>query len=574
MSSAGPKILLVVGGGIAAYKSCELVRLIRKGGGDVTCVLTQGGQQFVTPMALAALSENEVHTTLWDLKNEAEMGHIQLSREADLVVVCPATADLMAKMAAGIADDLATTLILATDKPVMIAPAMNVRMWEHEATQRNLKWLQQAGVNVLHPDEGAMACGEFGYGRLPEPEVIWAEIAGHFGIEVEVPRKTADVAPTVEEEVPEAEDEIEAIEPEPAPKGGGLGGLLASIIPRSTAKRSAEEIEAEYLEEEEAAAAAEDAEAEGEEQICEASEEEELAQPDLDAGPLLAKKGGASSAPPTDPEAINHTVKTGTGDAEPEPIEGDDFEGAPPARPEDVEVAEEDALGGESFKVKKGHQPLKGKHMLVTAGPTWEAIDPVRYIANRSSGKQGFAIAAAAAALGAKVTLVAGPVSLRTPDGVDRVDVESAVQMSDAVKKAMPADIAVMVAAVADWRPKEYRDEKMKKRGSAPPALVLEENPDILTNVAASDNRPKLVVGFAAETEDLLDNAKRKRKRKAADWIVANDVSGDVMGGDLNTVQIVREGSVDTIEEMPKMDVAMALVEKMAEALAERQEDA
>ena len=574
MSSAGPKILLVVGGGIAAYKSCELVRLIRKGGGDVTCVLTQGGQQFVTPMALAALSENEVHTTLWDLKNEAEMGHIQLSREADLVVVCPATADLMAKMAAGIADDLATTLILATDKPVMIAPAMNVRMWEHEATQRNLKWLQQAGVNVLHPDEGAMACGEFGYGRLPEPEVIWAEIAGHFGIEVEVPRKTADVAPTVEEEVPEAEDEIEAIEPEPAPKGGGLGGLLASIIPRSTAKRSAEEIEAEYLEEEEAAAAAEDAEAEGEEQICEASEEEELAQPDLDAGPLLAKKGGASSAPPTDPEAINHTVKTGTGDAEPEPIEGDDFEGAPPVRPDDVEVAEEDALGGESFKVKKGHQPLKGKHMLVTAGPTWEAIDPVRYIANRSSGKQGFAIAAAAAALGAKVTLVAGPVSLRTPDGVDRVDVESAVQMSDAVKKAMPADIAVMVAAVADWRPKEYRDEKMKKRGSAPPALVLEENPDILTNVAASDNRPKLVVGFAAETEDLLDNAKRKRKRKAADWIVANDVSGDVMGGDLNTVQIVREGSVDTIEEMPKMDVAMALVEKMAEALAERQEDA
>lgn len=574
MSSAGPKILLVVGGGIAAYKSCELVRLIRKGGGDVTCVLTQGGQQFVTPMALAALSENEVHTTLWDLKNEAEMGHIQLSREADLVVVCPATADLMAKMAAGIADDLATTLILATDKPVMIAPAMNVRMWEHEATQRNLKWLQQAGVNVLHPDEGTMACGEFGYGRLPEPEVIWAEIAGHFGIEVEVPRKTADVAPTVEEEVPEAEDEIEAIEPEPAPKGGGLGGLLASIIPRSTAKRSAEEIEAEYLEEEEAAAAAEDAEAEGEEQICEASEEEELAQPDLDAGPLLAKKGGASSAPPTDPEAINHTVRTGTGDAEPEPIEGDDFEGAPPARPEDVEVAEEDALGGESFKVKKGHQPLKGKHMLVTAGPTWEAIDPVRYIANRSSGKQGFAIAAAAAALGAKVTLVAGPVSLRTPDGVDRVDVESAVQMSDAVKKAMPADIAVMVAAVADWRPKEYRDEKMKKRGSAPPALVLEENPDILTNVAASDNRPKLVVGFAAETEDLLDNAKRKRKRKAADWIVANDVSGDVMGGDLNTVQIVREGSVDTIEEMPKMDVAMALVEKMAEALAESQEDA
>jgi len=571
LSGTGPKILLVVGGGIAAYKSCELVRLIRKGGGDVTCVLTQGGQQFVTPMALAALSENEVHTTLWDLKNEAEMGHIQLSREADLVVVCPATADLMAKMAAGIADDLATTLILATDKPVMIAPAMNVRMWEHEATQRNLQWLQQAGVKVLHPDEGAMACGEFGYGRLPEPEVIWSEIAGHFGIEVEVPEKAEPVAleAAVEEEIleEEAEAEVEAIEPEVAPRGGGLGGLLASIIPRSTAKRTADQIEAEYLEEQEAAAAEEEAVGE-----CEA-EQEVPADPVADAGPLLASKGAASSAPPTDPAAINHTVKTGAGDAEPESIDGDEFDGVP-AMPADIEVAEEDALGGGVFKVKKGHQPLKGKHMLITAGPTWEAIDPVRYIANRSSGKQGFAIAAAAAALGAKVTLVAGPVSLRTPDGVDRVDVESAVQMSDAVKKALPADIAVMVAAVADWRPKEYRGEKMKKRGSAPPALVLEENPDILTNVAAGENRPKLVVGFAAETEDVLDNAKRKRKRKAADWIVANDVSGDVMGGDMNRVQIISEDGVDTLEEMPKMDIAMALVEKMAETLQGEKEDA
>jgi len=571
LSGTGPKILLVVGGGIAAYKSCELVRLIRKGGGDVTCVLTQGGQQFVTPMALAALSENEVHTTLWDLKNEAEMGHIQLSREADLVVVCPATADLMAKMAAGIADDLATTLILATDKPVMIAPAMNVRMWEHEATQRNLQWLQQAGVKVLHPDEGAMACGEFGYGRLPEPEVIWSEIAGHFGIEVEVPEKAEPVAleAAVEEEIleEEAEAEVEAIEPEVAPRGGGLGGLLASIIPRSTAKRTADQIEAEYLEEQEAAAAEEEAVGE-----CEA-EQEVPADPVADAGPLLASKGAASSAPPTDPAAINHTVKTGAGDAEPESIDGDEFDGVP-AMPADIEVAEEDALGGGTFKVKKGHQPLKGKHMLITAGPTWEAIDPVRYIANRSSGKQGFAIAAAAAALGAKVTLVAGPVSLRTPDGVDRVDVESAVQMSDAVKKALPADIAVMVAAVADWRPKEYRGEKMKKRGSAPPALVLEENPDILTNVAAGENRPKLVVGFAAETEDVLDNAKRKRKRKAADWIVANDVSGDVMGGDMNRVQIISEDGVDTLEEMPKMDIAMALVEKMAETLQGEKEDA
>jgi phosphopantothenoylcysteine decarboxylase/phosphopantothenate--cysteine ligase len=289
-------------------------------------------------------------------------------------------------------------------------------------------------------------------------------------------------------------------------------------------------------------------------------------------GPLLAQKGAASSAPPTDPEAMNHTVKTGAGDAAPEPIDGD----ATPisvAVPEakDAETAEEDALGGEQFAVKEGHRPLEGKHVLVTAGPTWEAIDPVRYIANRSSGKQGFTIAAAAAALGAKVTLVAGPVSLKTPEGVDRVDVESAQQMSDAVKKAMPADVAVMVAAVADWRPKDYRDEKMKKRGSAPPALVLTENPDILTNVAAATERPRLVVGFAAETEDVLDNAKRKRKRKAADWIVANDVSGNVMGGDTNRVHIISEDGVDSLEEMPKIEVAMALVERLAEALAEKE---
>ena len=574
MSSAGPKILLVVGGGIAAYKSCELVRLIRKGGGDVTCVLTQGGQQFVTPMALAALSENQVHTTLWDLKNEAEMGHIQLSREADLVVVCPATADLMAKMAAGIADDLATTLILATDKPVMAVPAMNVRMWEHEATQRNLEWLKQAGVKVLHPDEGAMACGEFGYGRLPEPEVIWAEIAGHFGIEVEVPERAAPVAAEAPEQLEEAvEEEIEAIEPEETPKGGGLGGLLSSLIPRSTPKRSAEEIEAEYLEEEEAAEAA--AEEDVAESDCEAAPEADEVPDDVvpeAGGPLLAQKGAASSAPPTDPEAMNHTVKTGAGDAAPEPIDGDatPISVAVP-EPKDVETAEEDALGGAEFAVEEGHRPLDGKHVLITAGPTWEAIDPVRYIANRSSGKQGFTIAAAAAALGAKVTLVAGPVSLKTPEGVDRVDVESAQQMSDAVKKAMPADVAVMVAAVADWRPKDYRDEKMKKRGSAPPALVLTENPDILTNVAAATERPRLVVGFAAETEDVLDNAKRKRKRKAADWIVANDVSGNVMGGDTNRVHIISEDGVDSLEEMPKIEVAMALVERMAEALAEKE---
>lgn len=576
MNGAGPKILLVIGGGISAYKSCELVRLIRKGGGDVTCVLTHGGQQFVTPMALAALSENPVHTTLWDLKNEAEMGHIQLSREADLVVVCPATADLMAKMAAGIADDLATTLILATDKPVMAVPAMNVRMWEHEATQRNLAWLRQAGVTVLDPDQGAMACGEFGYGRLPEPEVIWANIAGHFGIEVEVPEKSVTNASPVEEveEAIEEESVVEALEPEVAPRGGGLGGLLAAIIPRSTPKRSAEQIEAEFLAEEEAARLAAEAEAaeEAAEEAAPEAEDSAEAEVPVAEGPILAKKGAASSAPPTDPDAINHTVKTGAGEALPEPIEGDaEAAGLPAPEAKDVEVAEEDALGGGGFAVEEGHQPLAGRHVLVTAGPTWEAIDPVRYIANRSSGKQGFTIAAAAAALGAKVTLVAGPVSLKTPEGVDRVDVESAQQMSDAVKQAMPADVAVMVAAVADWRPKEYRAEKMKKRGSAPPALVLTENPDILTNVAAATERPRLVVGFAAETEDVIENAKKKRKRKAADWIIANDVSGSVMGGDMNRVHIINDGGVESLDEMPKLEVAMALVQRMADALVEKE---
>ena len=240
MTGMVPRVLLVVGGGIAAYKACELVRLIRKGGGDVTCVVTKGGQQFVTPMALAALSENQVYTNLFDLKNEAEMGHIQLSREADLVVVCPATADLLAKMASGIADDLATTLILATDKPVMAVPAMNVRMWEHEATQRNIELLTSAGVTVLHPDEGPMACGEFGYGRLPEPEVIWRAIAAHFGITVPEARPAAIPVEALEPEDEDGEGADNAF------AAGRLGGLLSRIIPRSTAKRTHEEIEAEY----------------------------------------------------------------------------------------------------------------------------------------------------------------------------------------------------------------------------------------------------------------------------------------------------------------------------------------
>ncbi len=537
---AQARILLIVGGGIAAYKSCELVRLIRKGadgvGGDVTCVVTNGGQQFVTPMALAALSENEVYTNLFDLKNEAEMGHIQLSREADLVVVCPATADLLAKMAAGIADDLATTLLLATDKPVMAVPAMNVRMWEHAATQRNVETLKASGVTVLHPDEGAMACGEFGYGRLPEPEAIWAAIAEKLGLSVQGAAKPSALA-------------SEAVEPEPEVEAKGLGGLLSAIIPRSTPKRSAEEIEAEYQD------------------LPEGDlPEEETVAPSEDAGPLLASKGSAGAAPPTDPEAINHEMRDGF--AAPEPIEGD-------AQP--VSIAEDlaDVTGGEGIAIAPEYQLLSGKHMLITAGPTWEAIDPVRYIGNRSSGRQGFAIAAAGAAMGAKVTLVAGPVALKTPAGVTRVDVESAEEMLAAVKASLPADIAVMVAAVADWKPKEYRGEKMKKVGSAPPALLLTENPDILANVAASDKRPELLVGFAAETEKVLDHAKAKRKRKGCDWIVANDVSGSkgesVMGGKHNTVHILSEEGVESLEEMPKMDVAMALVERMATALEDKE---
>jgi phosphopantothenoylcysteine decarboxylase/phosphopantothenate--cysteine ligase len=405
----GPRILLVIGGGIAAYKSCELVRLIRKQGGAVTCVLTKGGAQFVTPMTLAALSENPVHSNLWDLKNEVEMGHIQLSRQADLIVVCPATADLMAKMAHGIADDLATTLLLATDKQVLAVPAMNVRMWDHAATQANVATLRARGVTVLEPDEGPMACGEFGPGRLPEPAAV-----------------------------------MEAIDK-----------MLAS-------------------------------------------------------GPLAGQP---------------------------------DFEADP------------------------AHRSLFGKHVLVTAGPTHEPIDPVRYIANRSSGKQGFAIAAAAARAGARVTLVSGPVALPTPPGVDRVDVETAREMAEAVCRALPADCAVMVAAVADWRTEDCAPEKMKKRGSAPPALRLTENPDILATVAASDKRPRLVVGFAAETEKVLEHATEKRKRKGADWIVANDVSGGVMGGDVNLVHIVSSKGVDHLPELPKDQVADALVERIADAL-------
>ncbi|MCP5385781.1 MAG: bifunctional phosphopantothenoylcysteine decarboxylase/phosphopantothenate synthase [Novosphingobium sp.] len=532
-----PRILLVVGGGIAAYKACELIRLIRKGGGEVTCVLTAGGAKFITPMTLAALSENPVHTTLWDLANEVEMGHIQLSREADLVVVCPATADLLAKMAQGIADDLATTLLLATDKPVLAVPAMNVKMWEHSATQANVATLVERGVLVMEPDEGPMACGEFGAGRLPEPQVVYGAICHALGLEV--PLLPAPALP-IDGEEPGLGDI------------SGLGGLSSGLVKRSTPPLRAEPEDAEF----------EDAILEDLPEYAELVAPDDIPPPEeLLASPILSKKGKAKAAPPTDPEAINHEV---TGALPPEPFAGDSaadltadpLAGQPDFAPDEPRPPQPPFDG-----------PLKGKHVLVTAGPTHEPIDPVRYIANRSSGKQGYAIAAAAARAGAKVTLVSGPVALATPPGVNRVDVETAREMADAVKRALPADVAIMVAAVADWRTLEAAPEKMKKRGSAPPALRLTENPDILASVAVHEKRPKLVVGFAAETEQVIDHAKEKRKRKGADWIVANDVSGDVMGGNANAVHIVSDKGVESLPEMPKDEVAAALVERIADAL-------
>ena len=387
---AGKRILLIIGGGIAAYKSLELIREIRRAGGSVTPVLTKGGQQFVTPLSAGALAETKAYTDLFDLTDEAEMGHIQLSRSADLLVVCPATADLLAKMAAGLADDLATTLLLATDKPVLAAPAMNVRMWGHAATVANVATLRARGVTVLEPDVGPMACGEFGPGRLPEVQRVVGAIS--------------------------------------------------------------------------------DALADG---------------------------------------------------------------------------------------------PLKGRHILVTAGPTHEPIDPVRYIANRSSGKQGYALAGALAALGARVSLVSGPVNLPVPPGVSRVSVETAREMAAAVEAALPADAAVMVAAVADWAV-EAADIKIKKGAGGPPALKLSENPDILAGLSRNPRRPKLVVGFAAETNDVIAHAQAKLQKKGADLIVANDVSGDVMGGDRNLVHLVSAGGVETLPEGPKDQVARALAAHIA----------
>ena len=391
------RVLLIVGGGIAAYKSLELVRLLRKAQIEVRCILTKAGEAFVTPLSLAAVSEDKVYQELFSLTDEAEMGHIQLSRSADLVVVAPATADLMARAAQGLANDLATTTLLATNKPVLMAPAMNVRMWNHPATQRNLATLTQDGIGLVGPDDGAMACGEFGPGRMAEPQAIFEAI-------------------------------------------------LAQLNP---------------------------------------------------------------------------------------------------------------------------HRPLAGKKILVTAGPTAEPIDPVRLLTNRSSGKQGFAIAAALADLGADVTLVAGPVSLPTPLGVRRVDIETAVQMQAACRAALPLDAAICVAAVADWRPAAEGQQKIKKGAGGPPSLDLVENPDILAGLAATGPaRPSLVIGFAAETQDVAAHGRAKLAKKGCDWIIANDVTEPgVMGGEDNAVLIITKDGLERWDRAPKTRVARLIAEKIAASL-------
>jgi len=394
----GKRILLVIGGGIAAYKALLLIRLLRGRGAAVTPVLTAGGAEFVTPLSVSALAGEKVYQALFDLTDEAEMGHIQLSRVADLIVVAPATADLMAKMATGRADDLASTLLLATDTRILVAPAMNVRMWQHPATQRNIATLKADGVLFTGPDEGEMACGEYGPGRLAEPEAILA--------------------------------------------------------------------------------------------------------------------------------AIEAALADG---------------------------------------------PLKGRHVLVTSGPTHEPIDPVRYIANRSSGAQGTALAAALRDLGARVTFVTGPATVPPPEGVDVVRVETARQMLEAVQAALPADAAVMAAAVADWRVANAGTQKMKKDGSGrAPALEFAENPDILATVSKASDRPRLVVGFAAETENVVEHATSKRARKGCDWIVANDVSPEtgIMGGSENAVVLITAEGAETWPRLAKDEVARRLAQRIAGALA------
>ena len=447
-------ILLVIGGGIAAYKSLDLIRRLRERGFGVRPVLTAGAQRFITPLAAAALAGERAHTDLFDRDDEAEIGHIRLARDADAILVAPATANLMAKMAGGHADDLASTVLLATTLPILIAPAMNVRMWLHPATQRNLAQLRADGVAVVGPNEGAMAEAEHGPGRMAEPLEIAAAV------------ETLLSQPLPHPEVP-VEDG-----------------------PRRRA-------------------------------------------PEASAGPAALLRGRFAA---------------------PQDEGGDRTNGLSPLRP-----------------APESSGPLAGQRVLVTSGPTHEPVDPVRYIANRSSGRQGHAIAAAAAQAGAAVTLISGPVAIPDPAGVRTVHVESAREMLAAVEAALPADIAVFAAAVADWRPAETGAEKIKKGGSAPPPLALVENPDILATISRrSGGRPPLVVGFAAETERVVEHARAKLARKGCDLIVANDVSPEhgVMGGDRNTVHLVTSDGIETWPTLAKEEVARRLVARLAEIAA------
>lgn len=419
--SASRSVLLIIGGGIAAYKVLEVIRRLKDRGIASRCILTKAGEQFVTPLSVSSLAGERCFTDLFSLTDEADIGHIQLSRSTDLVVVAPATADLIAKMANGHADDLASTALLATDKRVLIAPAMNPRMWQHPATRRNMAQLEKDGILVVGPNSGAMAeRGENGPGRMAEPPEILAAI------------------------------ELALAGEKPSTRAIGFLGRL----------------------------------------------------------------------PGSDQAAAG--------------------------------------------------SPLSGKHVLITSGPTHEPIDPVRYIANRSSGKQGHAIAAAAAAAGARVTLVSGPVNLPDPTGVETVHVESAREMLTAVEAALPADLAIFAAAVADWRVADAASEKMKKDGGKLPPLALVENPDILATVAhRKTGRPGFVVGFAAETQNVIDYAKAKLAKKGCDLIVANDVGGTgVMGGDANTVHLVTGDGVETWPTLPKEEVASRLVAHLARQLA------
>jgi len=431
---AGKRVLLIVSGGIAAYKTLELIRLLRGAGCGVSCVMTESAHNFVTPLSLQALSESKVYTDLFSLTDENEMGHIQLSRAADLLVVAPASADLLARMAGGMANDLAATVLLATDAPVLVAPAMNVRMWLHCATQANITLLGQRGVHVIGPDEGAMACNEFGRGRMAEPPAILAAIESLLRRS-----ETITAAQAAEVETPSVRSEM---------------------------------------------------------------------------------TGGHEAA-----------------------SRGADISG----------------------------RPLSGRHALVTSGPTHEPIDPVRYIANRSSGRQGHAIAAALARLGARVTLVSGPVSMPDPMGVTVHRVETARQMLEACQAALPADVAIFAAAVADWRVANAAASKIKKWPDAgPPTLELVPNPDILATIAAGGtSRPRLVIGFAAETDDLMENAQGKRRRKNADWIIANDVSPvtGIMGGEENAVHVITADGIEAWPRVAKQVVAQRLADRIVAAL-------